>query len=54
VVVAAAHRTLTAGLGGSHVFNLGHGLLPGTPVDNVALLVDTVHAFDRTTSMSHR
>ena len=26
-----------------HVFNLGHGILPGTPVDNVVRLVDFVH-----------
>ena len=27
-----------------HIFNLGHGILPGTPVDSVARLVDFVHA----------
>ena len=27
-----------------HVFNLGHGLLPQTPLENVELLVETVHA----------
>jgi uroporphyrinogen decarboxylase len=26
-----------------HVFNLGHGVLPGTPVDSVRALVDAVH-----------
>lgn len=26
-----------------HIFNLGHGLLPTTPVDNVLALVDAVH-----------
>jgi len=26
-----------------HVFNLGHGVLPGTPVDNLLRLVDLVH-----------
>jgi uroporphyrinogen decarboxylase len=48
VVVAEVQRTLRAGLGGPHVFNLGHGVLPGTPMDNVARLVDAVHAFRRT------
>jgi uroporphyrinogen decarboxylase len=28
-----------------HIFNLGHGVLPGTPVDNVLTLVDTVHEY---------
>jgi hypothetical protein len=27
-----------------HIFNLGHGILPQTPVDNVRRLVDHVHA----------
>jgi uroporphyrinogen decarboxylase len=28
-----------------HVFNLGHGILPGTPVDNVKFLIERVKAF---------
>ena len=32
-----------AGGRAGHVFNLGHGILPGTPVDSVAALVDHVH-----------
>jgi uroporphyrinogen decarboxylase len=27
-----------------HVFNLGHGVLPETPLENLQLLVETVHA----------
>lgn len=27
-----------------HVFNLGHGILPTTPVDNVKYLIDVVHS----------
>lgn len=26
-----------------HIFNLGHGIILGTPVDNVKYLIDTVH-----------
>ena len=32
-----------AGNRNGHIFNLGHGILPGTPVDNVRYLVDLVH-----------
>ena len=28
-----------------HIFNLGHGILPQTPVDNVKRLVDFVHGY---------
>lgn len=28
-----------------HIFNLGHGIVPATPVDNVRRLVDYVHAY---------
>lgn len=30
-----------------HIFNLGHGIVPETPVDNVKLLVDFVHETSR-------
>jgi uroporphyrinogen decarboxylase len=28
-----------------HIFNLGHGILPETPVDNVLTLIDAVHEY---------
>jgi uroporphyrinogen decarboxylase len=31
-----------------HIFNLGHGILPGTPVDNVRFVVDIVHEYSAT------
>jgi uroporphyrinogen decarboxylase len=34
-----------------HIFNLGHGILPQTPVDTVKRLADFVHA---QTEDSHR
>ena len=37
-----------------HIFNVGHGILPKTPVDNVRRLVDFVHEYSATTSaVSH-
>jgi len=39
-------RRVLARAGGrdGHVFNLGHGVLPNTPVDNLARVVEIVHA----------
>jgi len=31
-----------------HIFNLGHGVLPDTPVDHVEALVDMVHEMSST------
>ena len=43
-ITKAAEKVLArAGGRPGHVFNLGHGILPETPVDNVARLVDFVH-----------
>jgi uroporphyrinogen decarboxylase len=44
----AVRRTLDAfGNAPGHVFNLGHGILPQTPIDSVAALVDEVRAHSR-------
>jgi uroporphyrinogen decarboxylase len=44
VAVAHAQRVLDAAGGRpGHVFNLGHGILPETPVDNVKAVVEHVH-----------
>ncbi len=42
-------RTILAKAGGrpGHIFNLGHGILPETPVDHVIALVDAVHELSR-------
>ncbi len=42
-------RTILARAGGrsGHIFNLGHGVLPGTPVDNVRTLIDAVHEYGK-------
>jgi uroporphyrinogen decarboxylase len=47
-VRAAAREVLDRfGAEPGHVFNLGHGILPGTPVESVAALVDEVRAYSR-------
>jgi uroporphyrinogen decarboxylase len=44
VLLAQAKRVLDqAGGRPGHIFNLGHGILPETPVENVIALVDFVH-----------
>jgi uroporphyrinogen decarboxylase len=43
---AAARRVLDAfGTAPGHVFNLGHGILPQTPIDSVCALVDEVRTY---------
>ncbi|MFO0663398.1 MAG: uroporphyrinogen decarboxylase [Polyangiaceae bacterium] len=46
VALAHAKRVLDAAGGRpGHIFNLGHGILPETPVDTVKAVVDFVHAY---------
>ena len=44
-MIEAARAILDALGRGAFVFNLGHGVLPETPPESVALLVETVHAW---------
>ena len=46
-VVAAGARAVceAAGAGPGHIFNLGHGIQPDTPIDSVHALVEAVHAY---------
>ena len=48
VIRERAHKILLQAQGSpGHIFNLGHGILPETPLDNVKYLVDTVHEISR-------
>ena len=41
------HILQRAGNHPGHIFNLGHGMLPDTPVDNVIRLVELVHEYSQ-------
>jgi uroporphyrinogen decarboxylase len=44
----AARKVIDSfGISPGHVFNLGHGVLPKTPVESVAALVEEVHAYSK-------
>jgi uroporphyrinogen decarboxylase len=48
-IKAEAKRILDQAAGRpGHIFNLGHGILPHTPVEHVVALVDYVHEFQNT------
>jgi len=54
-VRAAARRTLDAfGPEPGHVFNLGHGIAPTTPIEAVAALVDEVRAYSKARAKNNR
>jgi uroporphyrinogen decarboxylase len=44
---AAAEVVAAAGPAPGHIFNLGHGIVPSTPPEHVAVLVDAVHRASR-------
>jgi len=46
-VTEEARRVLREGLGGPHIFNLGHGIMRQTDPETVRHLVETVRAFHR-------
>lgn len=47
-LLAEARRIMDSVIGHpGHIFNLGHGVLPQTPVDNVQALIEEVHAYSR-------
>lgn len=46
-MVDEANRILESLKGGAHIFNLGHGFVPQTPPENVALLSETIKNFRR-------
>jgi uroporphyrinogen decarboxylase len=54
LIVSETARILdTAAAHDNFIFNLGHGIQPETPVENVRLLVETVHAFKRSNEIYH-
>jgi len=48
-VAARRARAILREAGGrpGHIFNLGHGIIPETPVDNVKAMIDFVHSIPR-------
>jgi len=45
-IIERAHKILDKAHGESLIFNLGHGILPETPIDNMKCLVDAVVVYE--------
>ncbi len=54
VIKKEAEFVLREGLGGAHIFNLGHGIMQHTNPDHAQFLIDTVQAFDRQVALETR
>lgn len=52
IIKQEAERVLREGLGGPHIFNLGHGIMRQTPPEHAEYLVEVVKSFSRTSPYS--
>lgn len=50
IIKQETERVLKEGLGGAHIFNLGHGIFRQTNPDDAQYMIDTVKAFKRSTT----
>jgi len=46
IMVEAGDILAKVGYRAGYIFNLGHGILPSTPVENVSVLVEYVHSYE--------
>ena len=46
-VISATQNILNSMQGRAHIFNLGHGILPHTPIENVEVMLDEIRNFGR-------